>query len=250
MDHSRFQQQPITSGLTRYRSAPSSYLSSLLSSATPVSGGGCGYARDDFSHLQNSRGSATDIEQVFARFVASIGSSNSGNFPTNQQIPTSNMNVRSDVMVPKQERLVRQRSSDYSLVSQMNFQNQSHQFISSVKKEPETLQQTTDHASASHMNYQTQPQQIEKSSAATDNSFVFLNSASGSGGTSNLTRYNSSPAGFFDQINIKNGMHYLCLYSVDRISSADEVIEYVQFKLHTLWLYDDTSIYMSICLCF
>lgn len=243
MDHSRVQQQPISSGLTRYRSAPSSYFSSLLSSTTPVSGGGCGYARDDFSHLQNSRGSATDIEQVFASFVASIGNSNSnsGNFPTNQQIqenPTTNMNVRSDFIVPKQEaiqthqRLVRHKSSDYSLVSQMNYQNQSQQFISPVKKEPETLQQTTDHASSSHMNYQTQPQQVEKSRAATDNSFVFANSArftpgsGGGGGNSNLTRYNSSPAGFFDQINIENGMHYLC------VNSADEIYVYAHFKLY------------------
>lgn len=236
MDHNRLQQQPITSGLTRYRSAPSSYFSSLLSS-TPVSGGGCGYARDDISQLQNSRGSSTDIEEVFARFVASIGNqnSNSGNFCTNQQIqenPTSNMKVRSDFVVPKQEvlqqhqRLARHRSSDYSLVSQMNSQNQtqqqSQQFISSVKKEPETLQQlqqSTDHASASQINYQSQAQQSDKSWAATssamDNSFVFMTSGNlarltpgsgggGSGGNSNLTRYNSSPAGFFAQINIEN----------------------------------------------
>ncbi|CAN4118069.1 unnamed protein product [Withania somnifera] len=241
MDHSRLQRQPITSGLTRYRSAPSSYFSSHLNS-TPVSGGGCGYARDDFSHLQNSRGSNTDIEKVFARFVASIGNQNSnsnpnsssGNFCTNQQIqenPTSIMNVRSDFVVPKQEvmqqhqhqhqPLVRQRSSDYSLVSQMNYQNQAQQqsqhFISSVKKEPETiqhLQQSTDNVSASQMIYQSQAQQIEKSRAATssamDNSFVFVTSVNstsltpGSGGNSNLTRYNSSPAGFFAQINIEN----------------------------------------------
>ncbi|KAK4358965.1 hypothetical protein RND71_021194 [Anisodus tanguticus] len=226
MDHSRVQQQPISSGLTRYRSAPSSYFSSLLSSSTPVSGGGCGYARDDFSHLQNSRGSTSpDIEQVFARFVASIGNQN-----TNQQIqenPTSNMNF----VVPKQEviqqpqRLTRHRSSDHSMFSQMNYQNQaqqqSQQFISSVKKEPETLQQlqqqqqSTDHASASQMNYQSQPQQIDKSKVATssgmDNSFVFASSVNSarlipgsSGGGSNLNRYNSSPAGFFASINIDN----------------------------------------------
>ncbi|KAK6776219.1 hypothetical protein RDI58_027220 [Solanum bulbocastanum] len=219
MDHSRVQQQPITSGLTRYRSAPSSYFSTLLTTTNPVTGGGCGYAKDDFSHLQNSSASSsTDIEQVFARFVASIGNSNSnsGNFHTNQQIqenPTCNMNVRSDFIVPKQEvtpRLVRHRSNDYSLVSQqMNYQNQSQQFISPVKKEPET-----DHASASQMKYQSQSQQIDKSREVTDKSFVFANSpnltpgsssgGSGGGGNSNLTRYNSSPAGFFAQINIEN----------------------------------------------
>ncbi|KAM3398284.1 transcription factor [Capsicum galapagoense] len=237
MDHSRLQQQPITSGLTRYRSAPSSYFSSLLSS-TPVTGGGCGYARDDFSHLQNARASNTDIEKVFARFVASIGNqnsnSNSDNFCANQQIQenlTSNMNVRSDFIVPKQEviqqhqhkRLARHRNSDYSLVSQMNYQNQAQQqiqqFISPVKKEPETLQQSTDCVSASRMNYQTQVQQIDKSRVATssamDNSFVFMTSVNSTsltsgggggsgGGNSNLTRYNSSPAGFFDQINNDN----------------------------------------------
>ncbi|XP_016448128.1 uncharacterized protein LOC107773192 isoform X1 [Nicotiana tabacum] len=234
MDQSRFQQQPINSGLTRYRSAPSSYFSSLLSS-TPSSGGGtnitsggCGYARDDFSQLQNSRGSnSTDIEQVFAKFVASIGNqgSNSGSFSSNQQIqenPASNMNVRSEFIVPKQEvkqqheRLTRHRSSDYSLVSQMNYQTQAQQqsqsqFISSVKQEPE-------------MNYQNlAQQQIDNSKAATSlaavgNSFTFTTSVNSTrvspvnigggvgagGGNTNLTRYNSSPAGFFDLINIEN----------------------------------------------
>ncbi|TMW86027.1 hypothetical protein EJD97_022052 [Solanum chilense] len=219
MDHSRVEQQPITSGLTRYRSAPSSYFSTLLTTTTPVTGGGCGYARDDFSNLPNSTASSssTDIEQVFTRFVASIGNSNSnsGNFPTNQPIhenPTSNMNVRSDFVVPKQEitpRLVRHRSSDYSLIS--NYQNENQHFISPVKKEPETLLLSTDHISASQLNYQSQPQQIEKLNAVTDKPFVFANSASltpgsssGGGGNSNLTRYNSSPAGFFAQINIEN----------------------------------------------
>nr|XP_009793127.1 PREDICTED: uncharacterized protein LOC104240039 isoform X2 [Nicotiana sylvestris] len=243
MDQSRFQQQPINSGLTRYRSAPSSYFSSLLSS-TPSSGGGtnitsggCGYARDDFSQLQNSRGSnSTDIEQVFAKFVASIGNqgSNSGSFSSTQQIqdnPTSNMNVRSDFIVPKQEvkqqheRLTRHRSSDYSLVSLMNYQTQAQQqsqsqFISSVKQEPE-------------MNYQNlAPQRIDNSKVATslaavDNSFTFMTSVNSTGvspvniggrvgagagvgvggGNTNLTRYNSSPAGFFDLINIENGSY-------------------------------------------
>ncbi|XP_060216303.1 transcription factor bHLH130-like isoform X1 [Lycium barbarum] len=220
MDHSHVQQQRISSGLTRYRSAPSSYFSSLLSN-TPVGGGGCGYARDDFSRGSTS----SDIEQVFARFVASIGNQDS-NSGTNQQIqdnPKSNLNVTSDFIVPKQEdiqqnkRLMRHRSSDYSLVAQMNYQNQaqqqSQQFISPVKKEPETLQQLQQQST---VNYQSQAQQIDKSrvasSSAMDNSFVFtssVNSArwtpgSGGGANSNLTRYNSSPAGFFDTINIGN----------------------------------------------
>ncbi|XP_019240993.1 PREDICTED: transcription factor bHLH130-like isoform X2 [Nicotiana attenuata] len=192
MDHSRFQQQPVNSGLTRYKSAPSSYFSSLLSSTpssdggTSITSGGCGYTRDDFSQLKNSRGSnSSDIEQVFAKFVASIGNqgSNSGDFSSTQQIqdnPMSNMNVRSD-------------------------------FI--VKQEPE-------------MNYQNlAPQHIDNSKAATsleavDNSFTFMTSvnstrvspvniggrvgAGAGGGNTNLTRYNSSPAGFFDLISIEN----------------------------------------------
>ncbi|KAK4355022.1 hypothetical protein RND71_027216 [Anisodus tanguticus] len=212
MDRRSQQQQQMTSGLTRYRSAPSSYFSSLLSSnnnpAGGVAGGGggnCGYARDDFDQLLNPRASNTGIKQVFDRFVANIGPQDSNpngiigdNTQQLQQNPMSNM---------KQELEAQQQ--------QMN-----SQFIAPVKQE--ITQQNSDYSLASQMNYQTQAQQNHNSTDFTsgmDNFSRYLGSVDsnrlnqtkmdggfGAAGSSNsnLTRYNSSPAGFFAQVNIEN----------------------------------------------
>ncbi|PHU15692.1 hypothetical protein BC332_16897 [Capsicum chinense] len=218
MDHRGHQKQQMTSGLTRYRSAPSSCFTSLLSSNNPagVAGGGgnCGYARDDFDQFLNPRGSNNGIKQVFDRFVANIGPQDSnpdGLMSDSQQInqnPMSNMNVRSDVVAPmKQEH-------DAQHQQPMN-----SQFIAPVKQE--ITQQSSDYSLASQMNYQTQAQQNQNAtdfSLAMDSFCRYLDSVDtnrcnqtemdgGFGvGTSNpnLTRYNSSPAGFFAQVNIEN----------------------------------------------
>ncbi|MCD7463333.1 hypothetical protein HAX54_050361 [Datura stramonium] len=227
MDHRGHQQQQMTSGLTRYRSAPSSYFSSLLSSNDPagVAGGGgnCGYARDDFDQLFNPRASDNGIKQVFDRFVANIGPQGSnpealiGDSQQIQQNPMSNMNVRSEVVAPmKQEDKAQQQQMNYQCQEQ---QSQHSQFIAPVKQE--ITQQSSDYSLASQMNYQTQAQQNQNSTDFTsgmDNFCRYLGSADsnrlnltkmdggfGAGSSnSNLTRYNSSPAGFFAQVNIEN----------------------------------------------
>ncbi|XP_049402815.1 transcription factor bHLH130-like [Solanum stenotomum] len=221
MDDRSHQQQQMTSGLTRYRSAPSSYFTSLLSSNNPadVSGGSgnCGYARDDFDQLLNPRASNSGIKQVFDRFVANIGPQDSnpdGLIDDTQQIqqnPMSNMDVRSEVVAPmKQEHEAQQQQMNYQCQEQ---QSQNSQFIAPVKQE--TTQQNSDYSLASQMNYQTQAQQNHSSTDFTSGMDNFgryngLNQTKMDGGfgtgnsNSNLTRYNSSPAGFFAQVNIEN----------------------------------------------
>lgn len=226
MDHRSHQQQQMTSGLTRYRSAPSSYFSSLLNSnpANVAGGGGnCGYARDDFDQLLNPRTSNNGIKQVFDRFVANIGSQGSipdGFIDDSQQIQQnsiSNMNVRSDVVAPmKQEHGAQQQRMNYQCQEQ---QSQNSQFIAPVKQE--ITQQNSDYSLASQLNYQTQAQQNHNATGFTsgmDNFGRYLGSVDsnrlnqtkmdggfGTGSSNaNLTRYNSSPAGFFAQINIEN----------------------------------------------
>ncbi|CAN4104767.1 unnamed protein product [Withania somnifera] len=227
MDHRSQQQQQMTSGLTRYRSAPSSYFTSLLSSNNPAGiaggGGNCGYARDDFEQFLNPRASNNGIKQVFDRFVANIGPQDSnpdeliGDSRQIHQNPMSNMNVRSEVVAPmKQENEAQQqRQMNYQFQEQ---QSQNSQFISPVKTE--ITQQNSDYSLASQMNYQTQAQQNENSTdytSAMDSFCRYLDSDSnrmnqikmdggfGAGSSnSNLTRYNSSPAGFVAQVNIEN----------------------------------------------
>lgn len=229
MDHRGQQQQQITSGLTRYRSAPGSYFSSLLNSNNPagVAGGGgnCGYARDDFDQLLNPRASNNGIKQVFDRFVANIGPQDSnpdeltGDSQQIQQNPMSNMNVTSEVVAPmKQEHETQQQRQQMNYQCQEQ-QSQNSQFIAPVKQE--ITQQNSDYPLASQMNYQTQAQQNQNSTGLTSAMDSFcrylgsvdsdrLNQTKMDGGfgagssSSNLTRYNSSPAGFFAQVNIEN----------------------------------------------
>ncbi|XP_057798245.1 transcription factor bHLH122-like isoform X2 [Salvia miltiorrhiza] len=66
----QFQQNTqMGSGLTRYRSAPSSYLTSLLSA--PSSDGGFG--EEDFAELFNPRASSPETQVIFSRFMNSSG---------------------------------------------------------------------------------------------------------------------------------------------------------------------------------
>lgn len=175
MDHRGQQQQQITSGLTRYRSAPGSYFSSLLNSNNPagVAGGGgnCGYARDDFDQLLNPRASNNGIKQVFDRFVANIGPQDSnpdeltGDSQQIQQNPMSNMNVTSEVVAPmKQEHETQQQRQQMNYQCQEQ-QSQNSQFIAPVKQE--ITQQNSDYPLASQMNYQTQAQQNQNSTGLT-----------------------------------------------------------------------------------
>ncbi|XP_060174157.1 transcription factor bHLH80-like isoform X2 [Lycium barbarum] len=208
MDHRSNQQQQMTSGLTRYRSAPSSYFSSLLNSNDNPGGvvaGNCGYARDDFDQVLNPRASNnTGIKQVFDRFVANIGPQDlnpNGLIGDTQQNPMSNM---------KQE-----------LEAQQQQMNQNAQFIAPVKQE--ITQQNSDYSLASQMNYQNQAQAQQNQNAADFTSAMDsfsrylgsvdsnrLNQTKMDGGfgagssNSNLARYNSSPAGFFAQVNIEH----------------------------------------------
>ncbi|XP_010314674.1 transcription factor bHLH80-like [Solanum lycopersicum] len=212
MDHRSHQQQQMTSGLTRYRSAPSSYFTNLLSSNNPagVSGGSgnCGYARDDFDQLLNPHASNSGIKQVFDRFVANIGPQDSNpdgliDDTQQNQNPMSNMDVRSEVLAPmKQEH---EAQMNYQCQEQ---QSQNSQFVAPVKQE--IAQQNSDYSLASQMNYQNHNATDFTSGMDNFGRYNRLNHTKMDGGfgtgssDSNLTRYNSSPAGFFALVNIEN----------------------------------------------
>ncbi|XP_051120237.1 transcription factor bHLH122-like [Andrographis paniculata] len=60
---------PMASGLTRFRSAPSSYFASILNTADTLGGGGFG--ADDFATVFNPRASSPEAHRIFARFMNS-----------------------------------------------------------------------------------------------------------------------------------------------------------------------------------
>lgn len=174
------QQEQMSSGLTRYKSAPSSYFASLFTSDD-------GFGGDDFDNIFNPRASSPERNRVFASFMDSVD------------------------------------TIDRNYSSNMSIQSQSQpQFVQSVKHETvdQQLQRhgSNDFSAVSQMVYQSQPQQGYNSEAATsamDDSYGRSSSSINSdrvnqmkfnGESTNLIRHSSSPAGFFSNINIENGV--------------------------------------------
>ncbi|KAL3647609.1 hypothetical protein CASFOL_008577 [Castilleja foliolosa] len=174
------------SGLTRYRSAPSSYFATLLNSPPndDVFGG------DDFEHLFDPRASSPQTQRVFSRVTSNSTqtvrqNSSTTNLPSQSQLNSQFLPPRKAETQPQQQ-LQRQQSNDYSSGSQMMYQ--SHNSEASI------------------------------STAAMGNSYGGL-PGSGSGpfnpnqlkmervdgvGNSSLVRHSSSPAGLFANIDIEN----------------------------------------------
>nr|GLL43376.1 transcription factor bHLH122-like isoform X2 [Ipomoea trifida] len=222
MDQTRYQQQQqqMSSGLTRYRSAPSSYFASFLNSDGGGGGGGGGYARDDFDQLLNAHNSSSDIQQAFGRFMDSLDSQDvNSNRPGN---PSSNLNVKQESDAyeqPKQQQLP-ESGGDYGSVSQMNYSGQAQQSHNSGA--------TTSAMENSYGLMNSANPDRFRSSAVKMNTGV---------ANSNLTRYNTSPAGFFAQIDIGNeygAMRGMGSYGAGSNANADASFSSPsRFKNHT-----------------
>lgn len=171
------QQQKMNSGLSRYQSAPSSLFSSLLDR--------------EFCEEFFNRPSSPETEQIFARFLSSsgggVGGGEVGDGGNPQTIGISDVLENS----PTKE--------------------------ISVKIEPQTAPMNieTPHpgsfssAAASPNFYETRPPLVPSTSSAMEYSSIGMNRIpamkTGGGGTSNLIRHSSSPAGLFANIHIENG---------------------------------------------
>ncbi|XP_019163320.1 PREDICTED: transcription factor bHLH130-like [Ipomoea nil] len=171
MDQTRCQQQQMSSCLTRFRSAPSSYFDTILNAAPtpPPANSGGGYARDD--NMLSAGGSGPNIQQAFARLIATMGG-----------------------------------ARDSSSCSSGGGSDAKPPLVPPPKQEPEARLQPRQ-----EMKYSSHSQPF----SGGDNSYGLMSPVNpgcfapvkmNTGvSNSNLTRFNSSPAGFFDQFNIKSG---------------------------------------------
>lgn len=160
MDRTRFQQQQMAPGLSRYGSAPSSYFSTLFNTAT---------ASDDFDR------------QAFGKFIASLDSQdlNSDKFSENQPIQTSNSNTKQEPDAYEQPQMELHKGK-----------------FSGQARESRTSGATTSAAAMDDDSYG-----LMNSSNLDGFSRVKINTGLSN---SNLTRFNTSPAGFFAQMDIQN----------------------------------------------
>ncbi|KAL3645108.1 hypothetical protein CASFOL_010288 [Castilleja foliolosa] len=209
----QFQQNMQTgsgSGLTRYRSAPSSYFATLLSSPSndDVFGG------DDLEHLFNPRASGNNNSTETVR-----ENSSTTNLPSQSQLRQLNSQFlpprKAETQPQHQQQLQRQRSNDFS--------------------------------SGSQMVYQSHNSDASNSTAAIGNSYGGLSgsgSVSGSfdpnqlkmervDGVGNFTliRHSSSPAGLFANIDIENELGTMrAMWEPSSSSSASRFKKQMNFS--------------------
>jgi len=191
------QQQPQvnSSGLTRFKSAPSSYFNNIID-------------REFYEHVFN-KPSSPETERVFSRFINSFGSED--------DLLAQKISVDSTV---KEEEEVN--------INQQQQQQQQDQGLASINNEHVVHQQSNININISNNNYNNSvpsshgfyqssmmpPLPNQNVSSGLDGSFSMgvnrLQQVKNHGGNnSNLIRHSSSPAGLFSQINIENGMLHI-----------------------------------------
>lgn len=170
LDHQN--QQQMNSGLTRFKSAPSSYFSNIID-------------REFYEHLFN-RPSSPETERVFARFMNSLGGSEAESVAVDDSL-TQNLSTLQQQQLP----VVKEEVDEQS------------QAMTSMINEPVVLQQQQQPQQQSNIsNY--------GSSAAPQNFYQTSGRPplpnQMKTGRSNLIRHGSSPAGLFSNINVEIGM--------------------------------------------
>ncbi|XP_004486946.1 transcription factor bHLH130-like isoform X1 [Cicer arietinum] len=206
MDSSDLQQQQVnsSSGLTRYRSAPSSYFNNIID-------------REFYEHVFN-RPSSPETERVFSRFMNSLGSE--------EDLLAQKISVDSTVKEEEeqQQQVVQQQSNiNINNININDDDNNSNNYNNSA-------------ATTSHGFYQSSvmpplPNQ-NLSSGMEGNYSMGVNRLqqmkSHGGNNSNLIRHSSSPAGLFSQINIENG--YVIMRDMGNLGAVNNSVKEAKFS--------------------
>ncbi|KAL5156802.1 Transcription factor bHLH122 [Glycine soja] len=205
---SDLEQQPQvnSSGLTRYRSAPSSYFSNIID-------------REFYEHVFN-RPSSPETERVFSRFVNSLNSEEEDSL---------------------HHKLSTDSSSSAAVKEEVNQQdqgiNEEHVAVAALQQSNNNINNynnnNNNNYSASHNFYQSSsskpplPNQNPNLPSAMEQG-SFSMGLRHSGNNSNLTRHSSSPAGLFSQINIENV--YAGVRGMGSLGAVNNSIEDAKFS--------------------
>ncbi|XP_074321340.1 transcription factor bHLH122-like isoform X2 [Silene latifolia] len=174
------QKQQVNS-LTRFRSAPSSYFASFLDAADTVTntGGANGGDRGDISNTKgdffNARPLSPETENILSKFVSSMDDGNNSLSQNLCEIPENSQ------MRPELTAKVKQEG-DYNTSSPMIYHSTS---------KPPLANQHSSASAASSVRMHSKP--LMK---------IGIGGRDINTTTTSLTRHSSSPAGFFDNLNI------------------------------------------------
>ncbi|CAL5211523.1 unnamed protein product [Lathyrus oleraceus] len=186
LDHQNHHHQPqMNSGLTRFKSAPSSYFSNIID-------------KEFYEHLFN-RPSSPETERVFARFMNSLSGSGSGGGGGDAESASVAVAVAAgDDDSLTQDLLTVQQQLP---IVKEEIEQQS-QTLTSMNNETLDLQQLQRQPSNMNNYGSSGPQKSYQSSGRPP---LPNQMKTGRGSCSNLIRHGSSPAGLFSNINIETG---------------------------------------------
>ncbi|TKY48359.1 dimerization protein [Spatholobus suberectus] len=190
---SDLEQQPQvnSSGLTRYRSAPSSYFSSIID-------------REFYEHIFN-RPSSPETERVFSRFMNSLSGDVAAEEDSLHQKLSTDSAVKEEVGQREQglneEHVALQQSNNIN-----DYNSASHNFYQSSSKPPLPNQNQSNLPSGMEGAYSMGLRQ----------------------NNSNLIRHSSSPAGLFSQINIENV--YAGVRGMGTLGAVNDSVEEAKFS--------------------
>ncbi|KAL5055832.1 hypothetical protein RYX36_036514 [Vicia faba] len=223
LDHqNHHQQQQMNTGLTRFKSAPSSYFSNIID-------------KEFYEHLFN-RPSSPETERVFARFMNSLSGSGSGSGGGGGDAESASATATA---TPSVAVSVAVAAGDDSLTQNL---------VSTVQQEllpivKEEIDQQSQIMMASMNNETVDPQQIQRqqsnmNSYGSSGPPKFYKSSgrpplpnqmkTGRGSCSNLIRHGSSPAGLFSNINIETG--FAVMRGIGTIGAANSTNKEADFS--------------------
>ena len=177
--HDHQHQQPMNSGLTRYRSAPSSYFTNIID-------------KEFYEDIFN-RPSSPETERVFSRFLNSIngGGEAEGSLAENISPVRPNSAVKEEIDQNQQAQVMPSMNNETMVLQQQqntmnNYSSAPQSFYQSSAKPPLPNQNITSG--------------MEGAYSVGVNRLPHMKTG---GGNSNLIRHSSSPAGLFSNINIE-----------------------------------------------
>ncbi|KAI5413542.1 hypothetical protein KIW84_057930 [Lathyrus oleraceus] len=199
--HQQQQPQVNSSGLTRYRSAPSSYFNNIID-------------KEFYEHVFN-RPSSPETERVFSRFMNSLGSEEdlltqkiSVESTVKEEEEILNVNINQQEQEREQEQMIHHHQSN-------NYEHNpvsSHGFYQTSVMPPLPNQNVVSGLDGSFSMGVNRLQQMK----------------SHSGNNSNLIRHSSSPAGLFSQINIENG--YVSMRGMGNLGAVNSSMKDAKFS--------------------
>ncbi|KAJ1421954.1 Myc-type, basic helix-loop-helix [Sesbania bispinosa] len=195
LDHQHHHQNQMNSGLTRFRSAPSSYFSNIID-------------REFYEHVFN-RPSSPETERIFQRFVNSLGD---GDGAAEDSLAQNLSTVQQQQIPAVKEEVNQQQQSQAMPMPSMN-------------NEPVVLQQQQPQSNMMNNFSSSAPQNFYQSTGRPP---LPTQMKTGRANNSNLIRHGSSPAGLFSNINIESG--YAAIRGMGTLGAGGNTSEEAKFS--------------------